>query len=42
MIKEAIAETLEISLDQVEKWRKAISACRRGSRRKVPALRIGI
>jgi hypothetical protein len=40
--KEAIAETIEISVDQVEKWRKAISACRRGKRHQVPALKIGI
>jgi hypothetical protein len=40
LIKEAIAEALGITVDQVEKWRKAISACRRGRRDSVAALKI--
>jgi hypothetical protein len=39
-IREAIAETLGITVDQVDKWRKAISSCRRGRRDSVPALKI--
>ena len=41
LIKEAIAETLEISLDQV-KMAQGHLRLSQGSRRKVPALRIGI
>jgi hypothetical protein len=39
-IKDAIAEALGISVDQVDKWRRAISACRRGRRHLVPALKV--
>ena len=39
IIKNAIAEALHLSVEQVEKWRKAISACRRGRRNSVPAFR---
>ena len=37
LIKEAIAEELYLSVDQVDKWRRAISACRRGRRDSHPA-----
>jgi hypothetical protein len=37
IVRDAIAETLNLSGDQVEKWRKAISACRRGRRSSVAA-----
>jgi hypothetical protein len=39
-IREAIAESVHISVDQVEKWRKAISACRRGRRNSIRALKV--
>ena len=41
-IKDAIAKTLGISIDQVAKWRQAISSCRRGRRDAVPPLKIKI
>jgi hypothetical protein len=40
LIKEAIAEALHITDHQVDKWRKAISTCRRGRRDSVTALKI--
>jgi hypothetical protein len=40
LLRHAIAATLGIQVDQVEKWRKAISACRRGRRDSVAALKI--
>jgi hypothetical protein len=39
-IKEAIAATLGLSVDRIDKCRRAISACRRGRRDSVAALRI--
>ena len=39
-LKAAIAEALKIKVNQVDKWRKAISACRRGKRSSVPALKV--
>jgi hypothetical protein len=38
-LKRAIADALELSIDQVDKWRKAISACRRGRRSSVAAFK---
>jgi hypothetical protein len=38
-IKQAIAAWLGITVDQVDKWRKAISACRRGRRDAIAALK---
>ena len=42
LIREAIGAELSLSVDQVDKWRRAISACRRGRRDSHPQLRIKI
>jgi hypothetical protein len=35
-----VAEAIGREVDLVEKWRKAISACRRGERSRIKALRV--
>jgi hypothetical protein len=39
IIIDAVATTLSLSTDQVQKWRKAVSACRRGHRDSVAAFK---
>ena len=41
MMVEAIADAVGLSVDQVKKYRKAINACRRGSRDQVGRLKVG-
>lgn len=36
---EALAETVHLTVDQVQKWRKAVSACRRGKRQSISTLK---
>jgi hypothetical protein len=40
LVVEAVAEAIGREVDLVEKWRKAISACRRGERSRIKALRV--
>jgi hypothetical protein len=40
VLKDAIAETLGLSIDRISKLRKAISACQRGRRNSIAALKV--
>jgi hypothetical protein len=42
LVVEAVAEAIQREVNLVEKWRKAVSACRRGRRSSVIALRVKV